>query len=208
MEHKVTRSTYLAQAVSRYSNPPILSVLVLLIIACTRADNVRELVSWVTVILLFFVLIPSVYVFLRIRSSGNRVKSVVKLTTFLKQHPGDIFILGLLSGLTCVAILSILKVPTTLISTVVALLAVSMVTALFNTFYRVSFHAAGITMLIIMAAQDWGPIFLVLLAVLPLIFWAKYHLREHTIPQLVIGIAVAMVVGLVTLFLFGQLAVF
>jgi hypothetical protein len=97
---------------------------------------------------------------------------------------------------------------TTLISTVVALLAVSMVTALFNTFYRVSFHSAGITILIIMAAQAWGPIFLVLLAVLPLIFWAKYHLREHTIPQLVIGIAVAMVVGLVTLFLFGQLAVF
>lgn len=204
MEHKVTRSTYLAQAVSRYSNPPILSVLILLIMACTSADNVGELITWVTAILLFFVLIPSVYVFLRIRSSGNRVITVAKLATFLKQHPGDILILALLSGLSCAVILSILKVPTTLISTVVALLAVSMVTALFNTFYRVSFHSAGITILIIMAAQAWGPVFLVLLAVLPLIFWAKYHLREHTIPQLVIGVAVAVVIGLTTLFLFGR----
>ena len=208
MEQKITRSTYLAQAISRFSNPPILSVLILLLIAYTKANNVGELVVWVATLLLFFVLIPAVYVYFRIHSSGARIKSLVKLTTFLKQHPGDILILALLPGLACLATLSFLKAPTILISTVVALLTVSIVTALFNTFYRVSFHSSAITILIIMAAQAWGRVFLVLLAVLPLIFWAKYHLREHTITQLVIGTAVAAVVGLTTLFLFGRLAVF
>ena len=208
MEHKVTRSTYLAQAVSRYSNPPILSVLVLLLIAYTRTNNVRELVGWVVMILLFFVLIPTIYVYLRIHRSGDRIKSVVKLTTFLKQHPGDILILALLPGLTCLLTLSFLKAPTILISAVVALLAVSIVTALFNTFYRVSFHSAAITILIIIAVQAWGQVFLVLLVILPLIFWAKYHLHEHTIPQLAIGTAGAAVVGLTTLFLFGRIQVF
>ena len=175
--------------------------------ACTSADNVGELITWVTAILLFFVLIPSVYVFLRIRSSGNRVITVAKLATFLKQHPGDILILALLSGLSCAVILSILKVPTTLISTVVALLAVSMVTALFNTFYRVSFHSAGITILIIMAAQAWGPVFLVLLVTIPLIAWAKFQIHDHTIPQLVIGVVVGVAVSLATLYLFGLRAI-
>ena len=204
MEHKVTRSTYLAQAVSRYSNPPILSVLILLLIAYTKANNADELIGWVAAILLFFVLIPSIYVYLRIHRSRDRIKSVAKLTTFLKQHPIDILILALLPGLICLATLSILKAPTVLISTVVALLAVSIVTALFNTFYRVSFHSAAITILIIMAAQAWGEGLLILFVILPLICWAKYHLRDHTIPQLVIGTALAAVVGLTTLFLFGR----
>ena len=207
MEQKVTRSTYLAQAVSRFSNPPILSVLILLLIAYTKANNIRELAGWVAMILLFFVLIPAVYVYLKIHRSGDHIKSVVKLTTFLKRHPVDILILALLPGLACLATLSFLKAPTILISTVVALLAVSIVIALFNTFYRVSFHSSAITILIIMAAQVWGQVILFLLAILPLIFWAKYHLHEHTIPQLVIGTAVSVVIGLAVFFLFGRLAV-
>jgi hypothetical protein len=180
----------------------------LLLIAYTSAHNVHELASWVALILLFFVLIPAIYVYFRIHGSGERIKSVVKLTTFLKQHPGDILILALLPGLACLATLSFLKAPTILISTIVALLAVSIVTALFNTYYRVSFHSAAMTILIIMAAQAWGQTLLVLLIILPLICWAKYHLRDHTIPQLVIGIALSVVAGLTTLFLFGRFTVF
>jgi hypothetical protein len=179
-----------------------------LLIAYTKANNVCELVGWVAAILLFFVLIPAVYVYLRIHRSGGHIKSLVKLTTFLKQHPGDILILALLPGLACLATLSFLKAPTILISTVVALLTVSIVTALFNTFYRISFHAAAITILIIMAAQAWGQVILILLIILPLIFWAKYYLHEHTIPQLMFGTAVAAVAGLTTLLMFGRVAVF
>ena len=204
MEHKVTRSTHLAQVVSRFTNPSILSVVILLLMAYAESSNVRELVGWVAIILLFFVLIPVVYVYIRTSRSGSRVKSVVELTIFLKQHPRDILILALFLGLPCLATLWFLKVPTPLISTLVALIASSIVTALFNLFYRVSFHLTGITILVVMAAQVWGQVFLVFLAAIPLIAWAKYHIHEHTIPQLLMGIAVAVVISLATLYLFGR----
>jgi hypothetical protein len=121
----------------------------------------------------------------------------------LKRHPGDILILAVILGLSCLAILLFFKAPTVFISTVVALLAGAIVTALFNIFYRVSFHLTGITILIVMIAQVWGATFLVLLVAIPLIAWAKFHIHDHTIPQLVMGIAVAAVVCLAALHLFG-----
>jgi len=205
MECTVTQSTYLAQVVSRFTNPCILSTITLLLIAYTESDNLHELVVWVATILLFFVLMPVVYVYVRIFRSGSRIKSVAELTIFLKQHPRDILILALLLGLPCLATLWFLNVPTPLISTLVALTASSIVTALLNIFYRVSFHLTAITILVVMAAQAWGQIFLVLLTTIPLIVWAKYHIHEHTIPQLLMGITVAMFVSLATLHLFSRL---
>jgi hypothetical protein len=207
LERNVSQSTYIAQTISRITNPSILSPVILLLIACTESNGIRELISLTAIIILFFMIIPVVYVYIRISSIGNRTKSVIELTTFLKRHPKDILILALLLGLSCLAILLFLKAPTILISTVVALIAGSIVTALFNIFYRVSFHLTGVTILIVMTAQTWGQVFLVLLTAIPVIVWAKFHIHDHTIPQLVIGITVAVVTCLVTLYLFDLHAI-
>ena len=75
-------------------------------------------------------------------------------------------------------------------------------TALFNIFYRVSYHLAAVTILVIMSALTWGQIFLVLLAAIPLIGWAKYQNREHTITQLAMDIPLSVAVSVATLYLF------
>ena len=117
----------------------------------------------------------------------------------------QILVLALVLGLSCIVVLSLIKASPILIATIVALLAESVVTALFYLFYRVSFHLTGLVIIIIMAAQTWGPLYLLLLLTVPPVFWAKYHLRDHTIPQLFAGIAVATVVSLLTLLMFGRL---
>jgi hypothetical protein len=203
MSRKVPWSTFLAQAISKFTNPCVLSVVILLLIAITKSSNVRELAGWIAIILLFFVLIPVVYLYVKTSKSGNSIKSVFELTIFLKQHPRDILILALLLGLPCLAILWFIKAPVILISTLVALIAGSIVTALFNIFYRVSFHLTAITLLIVMTAQAWGQAFFILFAAIPPIAWAKYQIRDHTIPQLLMGIAVAAVVSLATLYFLG-----
>ena len=196
MEHQVTRSTYFAQAVSKFTNPTILSVIILLLIAFTKSNDLSESVGWFAIILIFFVFIPVVYVLIRISRSEKQPKSPVELTKFLKRHPADILIMAIFLGLPCLIILWFLKAPAVLIDTVAALLTGSVVTALFNLFYRVSFHLTGITILLIMAAQAWGPLYLFLLATIPLISWAKFQIRDHTIPQLIIGTIVAVAVSL------------
>lgn len=195
MEHQVTRSTYVAQTISKFTSPTILSVIILLLIAFTKSKNLSESIEWVAIILLFFVFIPVVYVLVKTSRSGNQTKSLVELNKFLKQHPADILILALSLGLPCLIILWFFEAPAILISTIVALLAGSIVTSLFNLFYRVSFHLTGITVLIIMAAQTWGRPYLFLLLAIPLISWAKFKIRDHTIPQLIIGTIVAVAVS-------------
>jgi hypothetical protein len=61
-------------------------------------------------------------------------------------------------------------------------------------FYRVSYHLAAVTVLVIMVAHTWGQIFLVLLVTIPLIGWAKWRLQHHTLVQLVIGTVLSLVV--------------
>ena len=195
MEHQVTRSTYVAQTISKFTNPTILSVIILLLVAFTKSNSLSESVGWFAIILLFFVFIPVVYLLVRTSLSGNQTKSVVELTKFLKRHPIDILVMALLLGFPCLITLWFLKTPAVLISTNIALLAGSIVTSLFNLFYRVSFHLTGITVLIIMAAQTWGRPYLFLLLAIPLISWAKFKIRDHTIPQLIIGTIVAVAVS-------------
>jgi hypothetical protein len=166
-----------------------------LLIAFTKSKNLSESVEWVAIILLFFVFMPVVYVLVRTSRSGKQTKSLVELNKFLKQHPADILILAFSLGLPCLIILWFFEAPAILISTIVALLAGSIVTSLFNLFYRVSFHLTGITVLIIMAAQTWGWPYLFLLVAIPLISWAKFKIRDHTIPQLIIGTIVAVAVS-------------
>jgi len=207
MEGKITRSAYLARVISRITNPCFLSILVLLLIAFAEPTNIRVVVGWVTVVFLFLAVLPLGYVYMRTSRGRSVTKLLVKPTVFLKQHPIDILILGLLSGLPCLVILLFLEAPLPMLYTLAALLASSIVTALFNIFYRVSYHLAAVTILLIMTAQTWGPVLLVLLAAIPLIGWAKYQLQEHTPVQLAIGFVLSVAVSGATLYLFGQIPV-
>ena len=100
-------------------------------------------------------------------------------------------------------ILLSLEAPPFMLRTLLVLLAGSIVAALLNIFYRISYHLAAVTVLVIMSVLTWGQIFLVLWAAIPLIGWAKYYNHDHTLVQIVLGIALAMVVSGATLCLLG-----
>ena len=203
MEDKITRTIGLAQAVSRLTDPTLLAVAMLLLITLTRSPHPRELVGAAATIIFFFVCMPMIYVYLRISYGGHGSRSKTNLTRFLKEHPRDILILACMMGLSCLAILLWLRAPTTLIATVVALLAASIVTALCYLCYKVSFHLTGITVLIVMATRVWGPRCLVLLAAIPVIAWAKFRIHDHTIYQLVLGVTVGTAASLLAIHVFG-----
>lgn len=190
-----------AKVISRVTNPCVLSVVVLSLMAYTESSNLWALFCWVSIILLFLVVLPLVYVCVRTSALRGGAKCIADSTTYLKQHPRDIWVLGAFSGLPCLLILVFLEAPSFVISTLVALLATSLVIATFNAFYRVSYHLGAVTILLIMIALTWGQTFLVLLATLPVIGWAKYRLREHTLVQLAMGIGLAVVVSGTILYL-------
>jgi hypothetical protein len=198
MEEKASRSAFLAKVISKVTNPCILSVLVLLLMAYTGSGDIRVLLGWAAVVVLSLVLLPLIYIYLRTSKTEGRRELLAKPTVFLKQHPKDILVLGLLLGLPCLVVLTFLEAPLFLLATLGALLASSIVTALFNLYYRVSYHLAAVTVLVLMTALTWGQIYLVLLIVLPIVGWAKYRIREHTVTQLAIGITVSgVLIGII-----------
>lgn len=201
MENKITRSTRLARVIIRATNPCILSVLVLFAIALTESSNVGALVGWVMILILFLVVLPLAYTYMRIIRNKSDTRSIVNTMIFLRQHPRDILIIGILAGVPCVVILVFLEAPLPLLETLITLLASSLIIASFTMFYRISYHLAALTILVIMTTITWGSIFLVTFAAIPLSSWAKYRLHEHTLTQLAIGIFLSMAVSGTTLYL-------
>ena len=203
MKPKTNRITRLARVVSTVTNPSVLSVLLLLLIAFNKSHQPSDAASWMAVIIAFYILIPVIYVFFRMHTKGYHSKSIFNLITYLKKHPFDILILSLILGIPCLLLLIWLKAPAILLATVVALLAGSIVTATFNIFYRVSYHLTALTIMVIMTAHTWGAAYLWMALIIPVVFWAKHRIREHTYLQLVEGMAVGVVVCLAVLLYFG-----
>ena len=203
MEHNNSWPTLLARLIIRVTNPPILSVVTLLLIGITKSSDSLQKLGCVMVILLFFVVLPVSYLFFRTHNR-NLFKSETELTLFLKKHPKDILILAFFLGLSSLGILWAFNAPTILIYTIATLITGSIVISVINIFYRASFHLMGITLLVVLASKAWGVNFLILLTAIPLIFWAKYYLHDHTIPQLLIGIAVATIILLLLLQVVGE----
>ena len=87
--------------------------------------------------------------------------------------------------------------------TYASLLIGSVIFALVNMFHRVSYHLGTVTILVIMASVAWSQNYLILTIALPIIGWAKHRIKEHTLIQLIGGIAIAVVISGVVLSLFN-----
>lgn len=145
-------SATLAKVISRIMNPFSLSVVVLLLAAYGESSNLWALISWVLVILSFFVVLPLAYVYMRTSAAGSRAKRTGDLLTFFRQHPRDICVIGVVSTLASLLLLVFLKAPSLLVAVLVALLATSLGVALVNMFYRASYHLVAVTNLVIVVA--------------------------------------------------------
>lgn len=160
-------------------------------------------VSHVAVIALGLVLLPISYVLIRMARRGTRAERFGDLVGFLKEHPRDVGVLGMVFGLPCTVLMYYLDAPSFLMATLTSLLVCSLLIALVRGAYRVSYHLAGITCLIIMSAMLWGVMLFAIAAVIPPIVWARYLLREHTIYQMMAGSILGIVVCVVILYSFG-----
>jgi hypothetical protein len=196
-----TGTTNKACIISKVTNPCILSIMMLLFILLTKSDSLAVLVKNGLTIIFFLVILPLAYVFIRKAFKKEGTRFLSDPTIFLKQHPRDIIIIGLICGLPCWGVVILLQAPSTLILTLTVLLVVAVILALINLFYRASFHLATVSVLVVMSGITWGPAFYATAAILPLIGWAKYQLREHNPAQMIIAIFISLVIVLSALYL-------
>jgi hypothetical protein len=202
--NKPTRAFRLAEIIAAITNPTILSVCMLLAIIFTESNRLATKLSISGVLLFFLVVLPLVYSYLRITLNHVWRNFRYNPTLFLKRHPKDILLLGLVCGLPCWVVLYYLGAPFYVLFTLADLLAVALMVALINLFYRASFHLASITVLLFMAVIIWGQLFFVSFSIIPVIGWSKYKLQEHNILQMVLGITLAIGVTTLIFYLIGE----
>ncbi len=183
------------------TNPAILSILMLLIISFSETGLLNQAEVQAIALIGLLVVLPLIFVFLRTASLPDKNIYRTDPTLFLKRHPLDIMILGVICGSSSLIVLKLLSAPAPMLTTQVSLLVVSFMVAVINLFYRASFHLAAIAVLVYMTVIIWGPPFLILVLIILPIAWAKYKLHEHTVLQMILGICLAVVVTSLTLHL-------
>jgi len=188
--------------ISKMANPCFLSISVLALMALTYSVNVTLLASWITSLIIFLILLPGLYVLARAYKEYDISNLLSSPTAFLKKHPRDVIVIASLFGLSGYFCLFLLDAPSIMLYTYATLLTGSMIIALLNMFYRVSYHLGAVTILVIMASVAWSQNLLFLIIALPIIGWAKHRIKEHTLVQIIGGIAIAVVISGVVLLLF------
>ncbi len=206
MKNTNDKSAFTAGLIAKITNPTILSLLFLAIISWTSTANFWLWLEWIWLMLVFLVILPLVYVYLRFYLKRKPIEKRPDPTRILKYHPKDIIVLSLFFGLPCLMLLVFLETPSTVVYTLAALLVCSLLVAICNLFYRVSFHLASITVLIIMSVWIWDYYWLTSLAFIPLIGWSKYRLREHNVIQIISGMLLAAAISLSVLHVADRLS--
>ena len=203
MENVNAGSTGLARRISKASNPCLLSVITLLAMVWTYPAGLSNRVSWTTAIISLLTAAPLGYVYLRMLTTARYNRTKTGPISFLRQNPKDIVILGLICGIPSLILLEYIKAPPLLLETLIALLTGALIVALIYVFYRVSFHLTALTILVIMAIVAWGQGAFILLAGIPLVSWSRYRTQDHSLIQLVSGVALGVAIGLAVLFFQG-----
>lgn len=190
MQAETKRSYAIARFIIGVTNPAILSPLLLLGLFITEAKSTAVLLNGTITLFLLLILIPLIYISLRMRFTHRKCDP----TVYLKRHPGDILVLEIICGAPCWLILTYLKAPTLSTRTLAVLLVTALIIAIIYLFYRASFHLAALTVIVCTVVLAWGPLYLFLVLSIPAIAWAKYHLREHTPFQMLLGTALGTII--------------
>lgn len=114
-----------------------------------------------------------------------------------------IFLLAILSGWLLISLIFIrLNISWFIIELLVLSLSITITLTIINVFYRISFHTALNTSLMILLNHIAGWIYWPLFLLVPIIAWTRLVLKKHTLLQVILGASVPFVVYFIVIFLF------
>ena len=71
-----------------------------------------------------------------------------------------------------------------------------------NFFYKISVHAAGISIFSSTIVCIFGMIGLPSLILIPIVIWSRYHEKKHTASQLILGFSIGFIVPILLSFIY------
>jgi hypothetical protein len=198
----VTRINEAARWISNVMNPYPITLALLLAVAYTSAISLRNFAVWAFVIFLSFIALPLIYILIKNITNKADNMRLQEPTAFFRKHRSEIWILGIVSMGIMVPSLIFLSASSNLYATFAALLGTSLAIAVVNRYFKASFHLAAITSVVIVATLIWGYMVLPIVVIIPVVAWARYSLKQHTLYQLAAGFGLAIIISFPILYYF------
>lgn len=155
---------------------------------------------WAGLTLLVVTGIPLAYILL-----GKRLGWVSDFEMTQRAERPRFILVSLSSDLLALALLIFFHGPPLLRVMVLTYLCLGVTMFTISSFWKISLHMAGVSgfataLLFVVGAPAW-----IAFLCLPLVAWARWHRRKHTIPQLIAG---ALAGAVITALVFGWIGSF
>ena len=189
-----------AQSISHIANPLFVAIPTFLLVALKTAPSISQAFLWWGVIVIGISVAPFLFVWRGVRR-GNFTDSLLSMR---EQRIGP-----MLFGLACASAvflaLYLLGASRALMVTILTILVGGMITLLITRYWKISLHLVGMTGSVTVLTLVYGPLFLLLSPLIPLIGWARWYVHAHTFFQALAGSTLAVSITLTLFWLFGLL---
>lgn len=182
-----------AYIISRLFDPPVALIAIsILIVSSSYYMAGRDVWFWGMLLFLFLGIFPLLFIFISIK------KGIVKDIDFTDRKSRTPYMLAVLFIWFLGFVLSwSLAGPKIFLVLFLDLIAITLITLIINFYWKISNHAWAITALgmfvNILFSWQWWPLFLLV----PLSCWSRYVQKKHTLWQLVGGVGLGILFGII-----------
>ncbi len=186
------RGYAIARTISQIFHPVILSVISIFIVGTMGVRPISHGLGWAFACTLIQVLPPTIFFAVRLRQGAYTDDDIS-----VRSQRNELYLFGLVTVLVGVGLLRLLGAPQPFLALFTSAILINIVSWLVNLFWKISIHAAGIGSCATVAALYSEPLGLLLWIGALSLGWARVRTRNHTLMQVVAGLALscACVVG-------------
>ena len=187
--------TALARFISNFFSPPVVGILTAIAFIVYTVPQPQRVLIWLVGVLPLLTIPPLAYVVWLVRTGEladihmpNRHSRIKPLAVILSW------------SIACLLFLNYWGAPSILILVMLATLGYLIVMSAITLFWKISFHSSAITaaasigIAVSGLTTGWS---ITALMLIPVIGWARVHLRRHTLGQVCAGCLVGLGTGLI-----------
>ena len=193
-----TMQQKLAHVISEISNPLFIALPTFLVIALITAPDPLHAFLWWIIAVLGISVAPFLFILQGVRKGKLTDHHVSK-----REQRFVPLVFGLICMILSFVLLYLLGVSAVLMATVVAVIVACVISLAVTKYWKISLHLVGMAGAVTVFVLLFGPLMLVLSPLVLVVGWARWQVRAHSIYQAIAGTILAVVVTIVTFFLFG-----
>jgi len=180
------RGYAVARLISQIFHPVILSVVSIFIVGVLGVRPLASGLGWAVLCTLIQVLPPTIFFSVRLRQGIYSDDDVS-----VRSQRNELYLFGMATVLVGVVLLIILGAPTSFVALLASAALLNGLSWFINLSWKISIHSAGIGSCATIAALYSKPLGLLLWVCALSLGWARLRTRNHTLMQVVAGLALA-----------------